>query len=168
MVGVIGNYQHFLNEMFSFCSWPSHPPMTNWTSYYKMHSWKDQTWMVRTVTTITMLVLWMCQVKLFAPVRSPTDQLLSRMGLASDNTGSNRVHSTEEGPCQWPALSSTQPKEATSPRLHTLYTSSHAWWAWVHAVHINIFCNEIGVYPPTNKQKCFVQWKNCDYRQPLK
>ena len=47
------------------------------------------------------------QVPLFMTVRSPTDELLSRTGLAL-NEGSSEIWCTKGGPCQRPALSSTQ------------------------------------------------------------
>ena len=50
--------------------------------------------------------------------------------------------------------------KASSSQLHTLYLqpSLHAC-ACVRAVHVNIFCNETEVYPPTHERKSFVQPK---------
>ena len=50
------------------------------------------------------------QVLFFAAAGSPTDETLSGSSLALVDEGSNGVRHLEEGPCQRPLLSSTQPE----------------------------------------------------------
>ena len=65
-------------------------------------------------------------VQLFTVVGSCMHELFSRTGLAPENKGRNWVQRTKGVPTQQPDLTSTQPKEATSPWLHVLYLYSHA------------------------------------------
>ena len=131
--------------------------ITNWTSYYKMYRLKSQTRTVGMVTSIIMVVLWICHRSCFCCCYVSQYEPLSGMGMVPNNERSNGKRRTEGGPCQQPALYSTQPKEAASPRLHALYMYLQPCHAcmFFRVVHVNIFANNNRGLPAHPQTKTF-------------